>query len=565
MALPPEAPKRQEKEEEVELQGENVETLPFQKFEEEPVKNLTEKYAEGVEIAPSTRKVLDGLLARDSEEAYQKFALDYFEKNKERIQKETGMPIEGVSDEWKISMVLRPKEKGGIGAAAEIRGEDYKEQLGDIVDKIVILRADLAKEPISPEAPFLMLNYLQGSIAEEKRILKELRAKAEAGSAAAAIDANAKEAEIKSLLLARRELAGKALGEDLTETAEQELTKTGFTIKERYIADGIDKREQEEQEKRKNELMDKEWQAYSNLTPQQKKKYQSRLGVELEESRKDFDKRPHPDGKNTEADFQESNRQIFRLGLKQAAEKNGVKGLDVYGMLEQGYKPHEIKAKGFFVKKMIVGGREMSADQLKGLARSAGDSFLAKISTKVEKDLEDEWEWMHEQSVDKRIEERISKLAASPEAAEGGVEAIYEKARKRIIDEYIKAHLEKNPRTKEEMGIIEKRLNKGGKDRNINDLIAETFPDEKGKFKGRLRNLRPWNKNMNRASFGAIKNFLTEDFGVEVDMSTVKRVMTEEKYNRALKTKNLFHLCLEIVMEQMGVKPSKKAGKKKAA
>jgi hypothetical protein len=558
MVFSPEAPKKSE--EEAILETEKVETLPFEKFEERTIESLTEKYAQGVEISGKSREVLDGFLAKDAEEGYHIFALEWFEANKDKIQKEKGVPVENVSDEWKINMVLSSKEKGGMGAAGEIRSAEYKDQLGDVIDRIGILRADLAKKPISPEAPFLMLNYLQGSIAEENKQISELRAKAEAGDMSAAGEANAKEAELEKLFLARKELTEKTMHENLVDMAEQK----GFEPKDKYVELRINKKREDLQKERSDGLMNKELQAYNNLSEKGKKKYQSKLGVKLEESRKDFDKRTG--GKGTDAEFQESNRQLFRLGLLEAAEKNGVKGPDVYGMLEQGYKPHEIKSKGFFAKKMIVGAREMSVDQFKNLAKTAGDDYSRKIEQQVRMGLENEWDKEHDKEVRDEIEKRISELAASPEAAEGGVAAVYEKARKRIVDGYIKARLEKNPKTKEEMEVVAKKLNKGGKDKNIGDLISETFSDEDGKFKGRLRNLRPWNKNMNRASFGAIKNYLSEDLGVKVDIETVKAVATEEKYNGAVRTKTgLFHLLLEIMMDQMGRKPAKKAGKKKAA
>ena len=113
-------------------------------------------------------------MAKDAEEGYSMFALAYFEDHKKDIQKEKGVPMENVSDEWKINMVLSSKEKGGMGVSAEIREGKYK-WIGDEIDKIGVLRTDMKKKPVPPETPFLLLNYLQKSVEGERKKIEDLK------------------------------------------------------------------------------------------------------------------------------------------------------------------------------------------------------------------------------------------------------------------------------------------------------------------------------------------------------------------------------------------------------
>ena len=84
------------------------------------------KYAEGTEISDGSRKVVDGFLARDAEEGYSTFALAWFEDHKDQIQKEKGVPVENVSDEWKINMVLGSTQKEEWEFQREIKEGKYK-------------------------------------------------------------------------------------------------------------------------------------------------------------------------------------------------------------------------------------------------------------------------------------------------------------------------------------------------------------------------------------------------------------------------------------------------------
>lgn len=89
-----------------ELEASEMGALPFQEQEAETVTSLTERYAETTKIDPKSIKNADGFLARDAESVYRDFALEWFKNNEEEMSKEGVIIPPGVSDEWKISMVL---------------------------------------------------------------------------------------------------------------------------------------------------------------------------------------------------------------------------------------------------------------------------------------------------------------------------------------------------------------------------------------------------------------------------------------------------------------------------
>ena len=84
----------------------DIEAAPFQEQENKALEGITNRYVEATKIDSKSIKAVDGILARDTEEAYQDFALEWFKNNEEQIRQEGRIIPPGVSDEWKISMVL---------------------------------------------------------------------------------------------------------------------------------------------------------------------------------------------------------------------------------------------------------------------------------------------------------------------------------------------------------------------------------------------------------------------------------------------------------------------------
>lgn len=560
MAIKPEAPQGSGKEASGEIN--DVEILPFQRQESEAVQNLTEKYAEGAEISDKSRKILDGFLAKDTEEGYRIFAATWFEDHKDQIQKEKGVPVGDVSAEWKANIVLSPREKGGMGAAAEIKEGKYK-SIGDEIDKIGILRVDLAKKQIPPETPFLLLNYLQKSIDGEKVKIEALKAKAEKGDTSAGVEAAGIEKQLADLHTARRELVEKIMHEDLNKTAEQRVAGTVLP-KDKFVESEFKATSREIESKRNDELIDAEWQRYMNLPEKQRVKYQKELGCKLEISREQFDKdrikRGNYGPEQEDRAYKNINREMFRDRIMDRAKKNGIEEQTFYSMLEGGFKPHEAKIKGFKflgTEKLLVpvrGGSIREVPARPEFFENIVDERAEKIEAQAKRELEEFWDKEYAERIKDEIEARIGELAQAPEAAEGGIKETYKKARERIITEYVKKRAEKEPKTQEQLAELEKKFKKAGKPKNIDDFMADVLFK-----KGRLENL---GDNFDKDDRREIGGFL-RSWGISADIRDTEGISARE-YVEARKTHTgFFAFIMKIIEGSLKPKTLKKRQSRK--
>lgn len=530
--------------------------LPFSRFEEETIGNLTAEYAEGTKISDGSKKAINGFLTKDSEEGYRMFALAWFEDHKGDIQREKGVPVENVSDEWKINMVLSSKEKGGMGAAAEIRKGDY-EEIGKQMDKITVLRADMAKDPIPPEAPFLLLNYLSQSIEVEKQRIKELQEKAKTGDIGAAIEADSIKNQLEILHLAQKELVEKTMHEDLAATAEQKIqSEPGFKSREDTVAEQLDGRKKELEVQRNEELINREYEEFKNMPEKQRRKYQSESGIRLEMPRDVFDKlyaKQHKSGTYTpyQADisYEKTNRQFFENAIKHLSKENEIEGPAFYGMLEQGFKPYENqKTKGLWIlfqtEKISIprkggGSKEVPVKEYDEFIRRAGENYKTGFDLQARGEIEDVWDKDYDKKVKKETEARIEEFAKSPEAAEGGVEKVYEKARERIMIDYIKERAEKQPKTAEQIKVLQKELNSSDQEIHINDVFADLLFK-----KGELEGLEPENKNWKVV----MSKYLHKKLGIHTVSAEAYNGITQEEYNRLTESETgIFYLAMKLM------------------
>ncbi|MCX6720830.1 MAG: hypothetical protein NTW11_03430 [Candidatus Staskawiczbacteria bacterium] len=477
-----EAPKPEVTLEKVEAETEEqLEINLFQKQEDEIVRGII---VETTKVDSGTIKAADGFLAKDADGLYREFALEWFGNNEDAMKKEGRVIPDNASDEWKISLVLGSKEKGGMGAAAEVNKPEYK-TVRERMDRIGVLRADIKKGNVPPETPFLLLNYLQEKFEKEQKELESQKEKALGGDAAAEIFVASKTKELEELFLMRKEIAEKTMGENLTVKATEWIDKFNGS-REKYIEEGVERqrqREKEKQNQKKNELFNKEYQAYLNLPEKQRSKYQKKLGVKLEVSRYEFDRtydnkvgkieifKKYASAQEKEEAFQKFNRDLFHASVITLADKNGIKGEQFYGLLEQGYKPHEIRKKGFQLfggKKMEVptqagSYKEMNVKEYADFVDNAGGDYNKFSESQARAKLEKMWDTDRVERIKEEMERRIKELAESPEKAEGGIEKVYQIAKERIIQEYIKKEAEKKPveKTPARAKKIEKEFGEG--------------------------------------------------------------------------------------------------------
>ena len=550
-------PKSPEKLTGPETEIKDIEAAPFQERETEVVQSLTEKYADKTEISEKSKKVVDGFLARDTEEVFKRFALKWFKDNEDLIKQEGIVVPPGASDEWKSDMVLRTRENGGMGAKEDIRKPGY-EEMGTEADMIGVLRTDMAKDQIPPVTPLLLLNHLQSTIGRERQEIDKLRVEAEKGDQSAAVLADSKERQLKGLYLDRKELAEKTMGEDLTAAAEKRVYESGLNTKEDYVNDNIDARAGETGADVKQELREKEWQSFSNLSEEDKKACRKKIGYKEHVTRAEFVGTKYRRSLGQLGEREEAkayDKYNFLQSMRACADNFGKNAF--YGLLDQGYKPYEVKPAGFRIlksKRFLMpkqGGfiQEVPVEKYEDFLKQAEETYLKNVETRAKGKLEEEWAVEHNQDVNDEIERCITELAESPEKAEGGLERLYQIRRDRIVTEYTKKLVEKEPKTKEQLAKIEKRFGEKGEKRNINDFMSDVLFQ-----KGRLEDL---GEELDDEGRGDMRGFL-RDWGIQTTPKMTKGI-TKEKYRKARKTRmGLFGIIMGLVDEAFKPKASKK-------
>lgn len=139
----------------------------YQEGEAEDIgRERKEKYADAgkIEISTQSRTVIENLLDKDIKSLRDKFAVKWFNDNRESI-KDAGTPEELAEDEYKIKYVISNWED----FKSYLRGPEYREEFGDKIDNLQTLKMEMArKKDVSSQSPFLLLNYLQKRIDEKE-------------------------------------------------------------------------------------------------------------------------------------------------------------------------------------------------------------------------------------------------------------------------------------------------------------------------------------------------------------------------------------------------------------
>jgi len=433
-------------------------TAPEAKTEEEEdplaetvgaeIENITGKI-EAIEISNSSKQVILDFLTEDAREGYKMFALEWFRDHEDEIRKMVE-EREGVmrdDNDWKVKTVLGAKDVGGMGVLTNEKGKVKSiskiengryAKYGEVLDKIGILKIDMARDPIPPETPYLLLNYLQKSLEGENQKIEVLIMEAVPGDKSAEAEISAIKEQLKKLYLARKEIADKLLRKDLTQLAEEKIAKEpGFKTKEQQIEEIRAEKEQESHAK----LMDEEWVWFCGLPLAQKAKLWEQAVEELPVDAKISPILP-PET--------EENKQKFVQGILAMAAERGVTDPNVfYGLLEQGYKPYFVakkpKLRRFFITDVpvpvVIPNKDSkkdykSKDEDEGMAfiKKVGEDYSSAIKAWAEtfgKQIEEK----HNRKVREEVEEEIYKLANSPVVAVANAGGYFEKRRKVLLDE----------------------------------------------------------------------------------------------------------------------------------
>lgn len=521
--------------------------------EKEAVKTLTEEYGKGVELSKESQKVVSDYLLSDAQEGLQIFAKRWVEKP-ENLKKlaDTGLLPDGASEEYKMNLVLR-----NPSYRIEMRTGEYA-VIGKEMDKIEVLRADLAKENMPPETPFILLNYLQKSIGIEREKIDELKTKAEAGDESAGVAAASKQKQLETLFLAQKEIVEKTMHENLTESAEKKVTGGGFLSKEEYVKSdefktGVADLAKELETERNEELLNKEWEDFDRLSHSEKAKYMAETGLKM----------------GTKDEFSES--------IKRLSKKSGIEGDDFYGLLAQGYRPYEAQKRTAFWPPSRIFTLKMSVTEIPckngksfytsgrndkefgEFVKRSGEKYKESLKLEAEGKLEDDRDKIHDNLVKEEVQKRIEQLAKSPEEAIGGVERFYKEAQERLVSESIKAIAEKNKTSAEQIKTVEKEIKEKGKNINIGNVIGDTYFC-RGEFEDIWEDSN-WEDH--EKCFGKITRYCKKELGYSLDKKAFGKV-TEARYKKIWETKTgLFGFLLEMMQNAVEAKKPKPKKKKK--
>jgi len=522
---------------------EKIEVHPFEEMEAKDIESFTDRHVEKSEITPPSKETIKKTLEEDTDVLRKDFAIKWFDNNKKKVEDAGFLPNGEINDKYKISFVMshwQDKEKGGWNIGAEMRDIVYKEEFGNKIDKIQVLKSDMAKPNLPPETQFLLLNYLQKKAETEQTKLLELQEKANNGNDSDKALATDKENELKALFSVRKEIAGKVMHEDLDAMAEQVIPANE---KEKYFQERSKKIEAYGKTQISEQLLKKEWEKFNQLNARDRKAYREKIG----------DKKHEISTGDQRAESLDSFRQIMEGNVKAFNRKFDLNTDAFRGLLNRGYKPHEIEPKKSFYffkskNKFIIPGpdgisQEMSKEELKNLGLEEAKIYNNKIKRTVDTHLESSWEKKKEELIKNSIEARIKEISQSPEQAEGKIEKLYADARQRIIMEHINSSLEKNPKTKDQIAKIEETFGDKGQKVNIKNILAEVMGADLTTLPNNLE------KGNRKKMIDALK-----DYGVLADLKDFS-IVTQEDWIKAKKTHTgIFSLIMKVIEKSLEAK-----------
>ena len=200
----------------------------------------------------------------------------------------------------------------------------------------------------------------------------------------------------------------------------------------------------------------------------------------------------------------------------------------------------------------------MPSEDYARLVEKAGEEYTKNIEARAKKELEDLWESEHAGEVDIEVEKRIREISGSPEMAVGGIEQAYKRGRERIVTEYMRKRMEKEPKTKEQIDAIEKMF-KRKRQRDPGERDVNNFMSDVLFRRGRLEKLSDdFNDNDRRAMGGFLR-----DWGIRADINTTGDI-TKAEYLKAKKTPDgFFSLIMKTIKRALNPVPKKNKRKAK--
>ena len=500
---------RSKKEKTAERQAEKTEAQtergpnPWKNWGEQS--RASEKYFSENRLGAESKKYINESLQNEIGDAKDELAVKWFDENKYKIEAR-GIPINGLSQEAILRLAMDPAT-GEFSKEVLDDLEAKKDLYGDDLLKMENAKAlgtEFGKDKISPESQFLMLHHLENRTADLYNQINKLES---LGGKENREKAENVQKEIDNLFIARKDLAEKSTGRDLTkETLARVAEKLGYESKEEYTKDKalISQTELMVKVNKMNALAENEFAALSEK-----------------------DKRNY---KDTNDFFQKWEIKGKKLGLSQD---------QLYALSSAGYKTSATKKTGFLffdrgIELTKTDGSKIKMDRKEfynNIVKKAEAGYKAAISADGQKELSRRWDQEETGAL-------IGELTMTMEDSVGGTEAAYERLKQNLIEEYAK-----NP-VKEKSAEQQAKQDKefGGEKKKKADILGflgDALKGE-GKFADLTGNLEEDEK---------ILRSISSDYGMGISPKVLKG-LDAGRYGKASKNRGgIISLFIELMVK----------------
>ncbi|MCK4453745.1 hypothetical protein KAU51_00095 [Candidatus Parcubacteria bacterium] len=447
---------KKEKREVEEVKPEKI-TRPWEETAEREEVRLYEEFTKKFELEKEKKDHIEKVLQTETDERRIEFAVKWFEEHREELEKK------GISSEVELSKDRMAEIAIEKGAFKDLEtNKKYKRDLENI-ENMYAMRKDFEKGVECPiESQFAILHTLDK---RAKSIRDEIQEMEKAGKSD--IEKDEKKNELDDLLEDRKELAGKIKGLDLDKIAEERVGP--LEGQDSYIERLTDERKQGEEFCKKCNLV---------------------LGKEMTFGKwKDMGKF---DRDRIKKEFEDSLAKIKKR-LEEAYPKKMMTVDDekILALMNAGYNVEEVRLKGLSLEGLF--GRvelkktdgtieKVKYKEFSKFVEEKVRNYDQAIEDKAKEELGSEWKEMkrkREEKIKDEIEKEISTMVESPEKAAGGIEALFDSIKGRLINEYLEKGTKKERKTAEEIEEL-KEYEKKGKIKDPYRFMSEVIERKKG-------------------------------------------------------------------------------------
>ncbi len=471
--------------------GEEAQEEPWALIKAEAQKSLIEKHEPVAVLSETTRNLADQLIGNRIDETNLGFARDWFSTNKESLKDKGYMAPDSPSDGYILKVASE------MDAFEQLETEKQWSDYAQKTENLYAARTSLRNGAKTTESRFLLLNLLNR---EDEQLLKKSEA------AKSELEKETLNSQTEELYNARREVYQGISGKDLEQTVSG--SDRLLMAKEEYASQGL---EQLMARFRAQTDSQAKWEMACQF-----------LGYNIEE------------------------KTFLKLPLIELTDKEGK----VIGSF-----PVSLKKKKMFGLMTLVRNNkrppQVVTTRNEQRTSSSLDAFLEKeLPAKAKNKYEKDWQRANDE-LRQKSELELKKCGDSPEDAIGGIEAVYGRVKEKLVRDFIKEQVKKEPKTRDQLLAIAEKFK--GKGLRVSDFFDEAV-NQKGKLEGITGR---WENDKQ-----SVTEFLS-DYGIKLpDGATLAdRADNRRAYEKKAKTKRgLLEWLLDFIFN---ADKEKEAGKNK--